>query len=112
MIRTKIAVALLFAAVSGFSTAPADDSPQSPAVQSKPAAHESWRKEFDELCAKTEDAMTFSQDELSSLIQRCDTLLPQLEKLDDSTKKVYLGRLRMCRGLYAYVLEAKQNEKK
>ena len=85
--------------------------PQSSAAQANPA-QETWRKEFDDVCSKTQDAMTFSQEELTDLIRRCDALLPQIEKLDESRKKVYLGRLRMCRGLYAYVLDAKRNEKK
>jgi len=38
--------------------------------------------------------------------------LPQLEKLDETQKKVFTGRLRMCRGLYVYVLDSKKNEKK
>lgn len=75
-------------------------------------AKESWRTEFDNLCAKTEDAMTFSQEELTDLIRRCDGLRPQIEKLDESRKKVYLERLRKCRGLYEYVLEAKKKDKK
>jgi hypothetical protein len=76
------------------------------------AAQEAWQKEFDNICAKTEDAMTFSEDELTDLIRRCDSLQPRIEKLDDSRKKVYLERLRKCRGLYAYVLDAKKREKK
>ena len=76
------------------------------------AAKESWQTEFDNLCAKTEDAMTFSQEELTDLIRRCDGLRPQIEKLDESRKKVYLERLRKCRGLYEYVLEAKKKDKK
>jgi hypothetical protein len=61
--------------------------------------------------------MTFPQEQLAALIQRCDELLPRIEKLDETRKKVFSGRLRMCRGLYAYVLdskmlESKQNEKK
>lgn len=75
-------------------------------------AQESWQKEFDNVCAKTEDAMTFSEDELTDLIRRCDSLQPRIEKLDESRKKVYLERLRKCRGLYAYVLDAKKREKK
>ena len=56
--------------------------------------------------------MSFSEEELASLIQRCDALAPQIEKLDETRRKVYLGRLHMCRGLYAYVLESKRNQKK
>ncbi len=75
------------------------------------SSHGSWQAEFDNICAKTEDAMTLSQDELTDLIRRCDNLQPQIEKLDESRRKVYLERLRKCRGLYAYVLDAKRKEK-
>jgi len=76
------------------------------------AAQESWQKEFDSICAQTEDAMTFSQAELTDLIRRCDNLQPRIEKLDESRKKVHLERLRKCRGLYAYVLDAKRLDSK
>jgi hypothetical protein len=75
-------------------------------------AKEAWQKEFDAVCSKTQDAMTFTEDELTDLIRRCDALVPRIEKLDESRRKVYLGRLAKCRGLYAYVLESKKNEKK
>jgi len=81
------------------------------AAQAAPA-QQSWQKEFDDVCSKTQDAKTFSQQELTALIQRCDALAGRTQKLDDTQKKVYQGRLRMCRGLYAYVLESKKNEKK
>ncbi len=71
-----------------------------------------WQKEFDEVCSKTQDAMTFSTAELTALIQRCDALEPKIEKLDETRRKIYLKRLRQCRGLYAYVLESKKSEKK
>jgi len=85
--------------------------PSSATSQSAPA-QEAWQKEFDDICSRTQEAMTFSQEELASLISRCDALQPQIEKLDETRKKVYLGRLRMCRGFYANVLDAKKNEKK
>jgi len=73
---------------------------------------EAWQQEFDAVCSKTTDAVSLSIDELKSLIQRCDTLEPKIEKLDDTRRKVYLRRLKQCRGLYAYVLESKNNDKK
>lgn len=79
-----------------------------PAAQSE-KAQDSWRKEFDELCSKTQDAMTLSEDQLTDLIRRCDALAPEIDKLDESRRKVYGGRLRMCRGLYAYVLDSKKD---
>ncbi len=86
--------------------------PQQVGVGQSAASAEDWKKEFDAVCSRTEDAMTFSPEELTALIQRCDALKPRMEALDETQKKVYLVRLRMCRGLYAYVLDSKNSEKK
>ncbi len=109
--RAPVSTLLLFVGFAGFCGAFAVGARSASAAQSE-AAQESWRKEFDNVCAKTDDAMTFSQEELTDLIRRCDALQPQIEKLDESRKKIYLERLRKCRGLYAYVLDTKKNEKK
>ena len=111
MFKVKIAVSLLLMGLVGSWAARADRTPQA-SVPSNASAQESWRSEFDAVCSKTDDAMTLSEDDLTSLIRRCDALVPQIQKLDESRKKVFLGRLRMCRGLYAYVLDAKRNEEK
>lgn len=112
MFKEKIvAVLLMFMGLVGLCGVRAIGGPPSSASQAN-SAQESWRTEFDDVCSKTQDAMTFSQEELKDLIRRCDALLPKIEKLDESRKKVYLGRLQKCRGLYAYVLDAKKNEKK
>jgi hypothetical protein len=77
---------------------------------------EPWLQEFDQVCGKTQDAMSLTVDELKSLVMRCDTLEPKIEKLDETRRKVYQRRLKQCRGLYAYVLESKsvdaKNDKK
>jgi hypothetical protein len=75
-------------------------------------AEESWQKEFDEICGKTQDAVSFSTEQVKALVQRCDALEPQIDKLDDTRKKVYLKRLKQCRGLFAYVLESKTKDQK
>ncbi|MGB8010094.1 MAG: hypothetical protein WCF68_00655 [Terriglobales bacterium] len=106
-----VLTALVFMGLAGLCGVRAIGGP-SAFASSADAAQESWQKEFDNICAKTEDAMTFSQEELVDLIRRCDNLQPRIEKLDESRKKVYLERLRKCRGLYAYVLDAKRKEKK
>lgn len=108
---TAISATVLFAGLAGVYSERASGEPGAFAAQA-PSAQELWRKDFDDVCSKTQDAMTFSQEELAQLIRKCDALLPQIEKLDESRKKVYMGRLRMCRGLYAYVLDSKKNEKK
>jgi hypothetical protein len=73
-------------------------------------AQENWRKEFEEVCSKTQDAMGFSADELRSLVVRCDALKPLIERLDEPQRKVTLKRLQMCRDLYVFVLETKENK--
>ena len=109
--KTTLFAVLLFMGLPGLCGVRAVGGPSVFASQAG-AAQESWQTEFDNVCAKTEDAMIFSQEELTDLIRRCDNLQPQIEKLDESRKKIYLERLRKCRGLYAYVLDAKKKEKK
>ncbi len=111
MFRAKLAAALVLVVLACLFGGPAVCESRPSASQAQPA-RESWQKEFEDVCSKTDDAMTFSDEELTDLIRRCDKLQPQIEKLDESRKKVYMGRLRMCRGLYAYVLDAKRNENK
>lgn len=101
---------LLFAAVMVVASLCAGQN--APSAGSSGTTVESWQKQFDEVCSKTQDAMTLSVEELKSLILKCDALEPQIQKLDETRKKVYLRRLGQCRGLYAYVLESKEKEKK
>jgi hypothetical protein len=76
------------------------------------SSEEAWRKEFDDICVKTEDPMGLSAEELRGLVGRCRTLEKVIEGLDESTRKVYLKRLSMCRDLFIYMLTVKESEKK
>jgi hypothetical protein len=69
-----------------------------------------WKREFEEVCAKTQDAMALPLEELRGLVSRCDKLKPHIEKLDESQRKVYSRRLQVCRDLYQFVLESRQKE--
>ncbi len=73
-------------------------------------SQEDWRKEFDEICSKTENAMAFSVEELRSLVGRCDALKSRVEKLEEPERKITLRRLQMCRDLYAFVSEMKEKK--
>ena len=73
-------------------------------------AQEDWRKEFEDVCSKTQDAMVIPSDELKNLVDRCDRLKPRVEKLDESQRKVYLKRLQLCRDLYFFVLENREKK--
>ena len=70
-------------------------------------AEENWKKEFEEVCGKTDDSMNMTIDELKALMERCDKLKPLIESQEETTRKVYLRRLQMCRDLFAYVYEVK-----
>ena len=71
-------------------------------------AQDDWKKEFEDICSRTDDAMSFSREELKSLIARCDRLKTVIEQLDESARKVYLRRLQLCRDLLVFVLESKE----
>jgi hypothetical protein len=74
-------------------------------------AEENWKEELAALCGKSNDAMGMSIEELKALISGCDKLKPIIEAQDESTRKVYGKRLKMCRELYVYVLESKEQKK-
>ena len=112
------AVALVALSVPGNAAACAlQDESKQESTNKDTAKAEPWQQEFDQVCGKTQDAMSLTVDELKSLVGRCDALEPKIEKLDETRRKVYQRRLKQCRGLYAYVLEsksvdAKSNDKK
>jgi hypothetical protein len=102
VIALATALAMLFSRVvlsDGFLASPAAATSQ-----------EDWKKEFEEICSQTQDAMVFTPEELKGLVGRCDALRPRIEKLDETQKKIYLKRLHMCRDLYTYALEAKASK--
>jgi hypothetical protein len=102
---------VLFVALAGLCGVRAAGAPGMASAEA-PSTKGGWHEEFEDVCSKTQDAMSLSAEELAVLVQRCDALLPEIEKLDDTRKKVFMGRLQRCRGLYVYVLDSKKNEKK
>jgi hypothetical protein len=73
-------------------------------------AQDDWRKEFDDLCSRTQDAMTIPGDELKTLVDRCDRLKPSIEKLDETQRKIYMKRLQKCRDLFDFMLKSQQGK--
>ncbi len=71
-------------------------------------AEDAWKAEFEDICSKTNDAMSLNKEEVRALIDRCDKLKPQIEKLDETARKVYLKRLQMCRDLFVFVHDSKE----
>lgn len=68
-----------------------------------------WQAEFDDLCAKTNEAEGMGAEEINSLIVRADNLLPVIESSVEPRKKVYIIRLKKCRSFFTYMLELKQS---
>jgi hypothetical protein len=67
-----------------------------------------WLDEFEDICSQTMDAQSLSDEELQSLVERCEKLLPIIEQSTFSKKKVYLFRIKKCRDLFEFVLEVNQ----
>lgn len=76
------------------------------------AEEEAWKQEFADLCAKTNEAMSLTTEELKLLLQKGEKLKEHIENLDESPKKVYMRRLQKCMSLYSFVLESKEAEQK
>ena len=71
-------------------------------------AQPDWKKDFDDICVKTNDAMDLPDDELRALIARADRLKPAIEALEGAEKKLYLRRLQQCRDLFEFVLSSRK----
>lgn len=78
-------------------------------LMAQEAAHEeAWKTEFNDLCGRTADSASMSKEELKKLIDRCDKLAPEIQKLPESPRKLYTKRLKMCRDMYQYALETQK----
>ena len=73
-----------------------------------------WKQEYADVCSHTQNAMTLSSAELKDHIDRCDKLQDRINELNGSQggteRKVYTKRLKMCRDLYVFTLEYKDNK--
>ena len=73
-----------------------------------------WKQEYAEICDKTQNAMELSVAELKDRIERCDKLQERINKLEgpraETEKKVFTKRLKMCRELYSFALEYKEQK--
>ena len=101
--RSRLATAVLAGLALALATA--DARPQRGVAAAR--SEEDWFLEFEDVCSRTQDAMTLSSDELRALLARCDKLKPRVEGLDPSRRKVYARRLQLCRDLYQFVLESR-----
>lgn len=75
-----------------------------PAGSQEPA---DWRVEFEAVCGTTDASMSFTAEELTNLIARCDKLAEKIGAEEETVRRVYLRRLKMCRDLLAFVLESR-----
>lgn len=73
-------------------------------------AQPEWKREFEDVCSRTQDAMALPLPDLRALIERCDKLQPQIDALQESERKVYSRRLKACRDLYVFVLQSRETE--
>jgi hypothetical protein len=94
------------AAAAAVLAGPASLSPSAPLPIAR--AEEDWRREFDDLCGKTQDAMTLPSAELEGLVKRCDALQPKLDALGETERKVFSRRLKACRDLYQFVIDTRE----
>ena len=69
-------------------------------------------QEFMDICAKTDEAMSFSRDELKMLLQRGEKLKAVILTLEETPRKIHLKRLQKCMNLYSFILEAKEADNK
>ena len=77
-------------------------------------AQPDWKQEYAEICSKTQNVMSLTSKELKDYVDRCDKLQDRINELNGtegpSERKVYTKRLKMCRDLYDFTLNFKENK--
>jgi hypothetical protein len=76
------------------------------------SAAEDWKATFEDICSKVDASGTLSTKELETLIERADKLMPEIQRSDDPSKKVYLQRLKKCRSLYEFSIDLQKAPEK
>ncbi len=67
-----------------------------------------WKEEFTEISSKTSRSMTLTTEELQTLVERCDKLMPVIEELEETPRKIYLKRVKKMRSLFDFVIESRK----
>ncbi|WP_460596346.1 hypothetical protein [Geomonas sp. Red276] len=73
-------------------------------------AEPGWMPAFEETCNKTSVGMSLTVPELTALLEKCAELEKSIQAEEETTRKVYLKRLQLCRNLFAYLLDYKKNQ--
>lgn len=77
-------------------------------MSSAPAA-DSWREDFDRICARTGEAGKMDEAELNRLISESDRLRERIAGSNDPDSKVYLFRIGKCRDFFLFMRDAAAN---
>ena len=64
------------------------------------------KKDFEAVCANSENGEHLGKEELQKLLGQCDRLKPRIEALEDTERRFYLRRLKSCRDLYQFMIES------
>jgi hypothetical protein len=67
-----------------------------------------WLDEFEDICSQVAVVDSLEREEIQSLVDRCDKLMPVIESSDDRKKKVYLFRLKKARDMFEATLQLEE----
>lgn len=72
--------------------------------------HDSWKVDFERICAQTEIATSLPEPRLQELIRDADNLLEHLGSLPTAEARVYSFRLKKCRAFFDYALQLRNDD--
>lgn len=71
-------------------------------------AEENWNDQFEEICGKVQSADSMSDQEIAAMMDKADKLLPVIQASNNPGKKVFVTRLKRCRGVYEFMLDTRK----
>ncbi len=73
------------------------------------SAADDWKTSFNDICSKVQASDNLSIQDFSTLLERTDKLMPEIQASDDRSKKVYMQRLKKCRSFFEFMIDTKKN---
>lgn len=78
------------------------------AIAPSALAEGNWKATFEDICGKVQGAESMSDQEIQAMMDRADKLMPVIQASNDPGKKVFLLRLKRCRGVYEFMLDTRK----
>lgn len=81
-----------------------------PTISGASGEYSAIEASFNKLCSQSEKAASLSIEQLTQMIDECDSLSQKLQKSSHPKKKVLLFRVKKCRNFLDFIVQTKNTK--